>query len=157
MAAILLTCLQRELSLNVEYDKDYCDMTVWCNDMKEKGFTLVEIIVAFAIFAASVMIIISIIPTSVLSIKKAEDMQAANSYGLTLVEERRNNRPSYSSYPVTEFQTEKKINSTVFTMQRDLYAIDIQEPHRLYDIVVTIRWARQPQPLVLTTRVYYNE
>jgi uncharacterized protein (TIGR02598 family) len=123
----------------------------------DRGLTLVEIIVAVAILASSILIIISIIPTGVLSLKKSEDIQSASAYGMELIEEVRNSRPDYQNYPVTDLDVEKSLNNTNFRFQRDIYAIDLQTPHRLFDIIVTVNWPRQPQPLRLSTRVYFQE
>jgi prepilin-type N-terminal cleavage/methylation domain-containing protein len=122
-----------------------------------EGFTLIEMIVALGIIAVSLIMIISIIPTGVLSLKKAEDIQSASAYGMSLIEETRKSRPAYTAYPVTDLTAEKVFNNTRFLFQRDIYAIDSQNPHNFYDIVVTITWSRQPQPLRLSTRILYQE
>jgi uncharacterized protein (TIGR02598 family) len=127
--------------------------------MKDTGraFTLIEMVVAIGIIATSLIMIVSIIPTGVLSLKKAEDYQSANAYGMSLIEETRNSRPACSSYPVTDLVAEKTFNNTKFLFQRDIYALDSRNPHEFYDILVTITWARQPQPLRLSTRILYQE
>lgn len=122
-----------------------------------KGLTLVEFIVAIAVFAASILIIISIIPTGVLSLRKAGDYQSATAYGMSLIEEFRNTRPEFAEYPVTDLDMGKSLNNSDFRFQRDIYAIDAQIPHRLFDVIVTVRWQKQQQPLRLATRVYFQE
>ncbi|MDQ7822007.1 MAG: type II secretion system protein [Candidatus Eremiobacteraeota bacterium] len=124
---------------------------------EERAFTLIEIVVALAILAASLILIISVIPTGVMSLKKAEDYQSASAYAAYLVEEARQQRPPSASYPLTDWVGEKAINRTVFTFQRDIYAVDRQEPHRVFDIIVTVRWVRTPRPLTLSTRVYFQD
>jgi len=127
------------------------------NKNKVSGLTLVEIIVAVAIIATALILIVSIIPTGILSLKKAEDYQSASSYGMALIEEVKNRRPEHLAYPVTDLDFNRDFNNTTFHFQRDIYAIDVQVPHRLFDIVVTINWSQQPEPITLSTRVYYQE
>jgi type II secretory pathway pseudopilin PulG len=122
-----------------------------------KGLTLVEIIVAIAVFAASILIIVSIIPTGVLSLRKAGDYQSATAYGMSLIEEIKSARPDYADYPVTDLDMGKSLNNSDFQFQRDIYAIDAQIPHRLFDVIVTVTWQKQQQPLRLATRVYIQE
>lgn len=123
----------------------------------QKGFTLIEVIVATALVAISLFIIASIIPTGILSLKKAEDYQSASALGMSLIEDVRAEKPHHASYPVTDLVTERELNNTQFHVQRDIYALNQQSPPRFFDCLVTIRWNRQPVPLKLSTRLYFRE
>jgi len=123
----------------------------------QKGLTLIEVIVATALIAISLFIIASIIPTGILSLKKGEDYQSASALGMSLIEEVRSEKPHHSSYPVTDIVATRELNNTLFTLQRDIYALDQQSPPRFFDVIVTIGWNRQPVPLRLSTRLFFRE
>lgn len=112
-----------------------------------RGFTLVESIVAAALIGACLLTIVSIIPSGVLSLKKAEDLQAATSYGLEVLELRR------SRLDAGELKHEITLNATRFEV---VSRVD-QRSHtggHLYDFVVTVSWNRQPCPVRLATRLF---
>ncbi len=116
-----------------------------------RGFSLVEIVVASALVAATVLMVMGLIPFGVTSLKKAENMQAATAYGVEVLEARRasilQERPAIpDAIDVRLNQTEFHVESTTRTTAHPA--------GRLVDISVTVTWNRQPVPVVLATRVY---
>ncbi len=77
--------------------------------------------------------------------------------GMSLIEDIRVEKPHHASYPVTDLVSDRELNNTQFHLQRDIYALDHQNPHRFFDVLVTIGWNRQPVPLRLSTRLYFRE
>lgn len=111
------------------------------------GFTLVESIVAAALIGACLLTIISVIPSGVLSLKKAEDLEAATAYGMEVLEMRR------ARLDPGEMTHEITMNATRF----DVVSRVDEQPHpggHLYDFVVTVSWNRQPCPVRLATRLF---
>lgn len=111
-----------------------------------RGFTLLEVVLAAALLAASLLVIVSLIPSGVLSLKKAENIQAATAYALEVLEW---DRANFSSTAPPDSQV--TLNGTVFHVHNDVYAVPTYSG--LYDLAVTVSWDRQPQPVILATRV----
>lgn len=114
-----------------------------------RGFTLVEVILAAALVAASILLMVGMLPTGVLALKKAEDLQAATAYGVEVLEARSAALPSApyaGAFSIT-------LNGTRFRVETDLTAVPHPSGH-LYDLAVTLRWNHQPAPVRLATRLY---
>ncbi len=120
-----------------------------------RAFTLMEIVVCIALIAISVLIILGLIPMGAVSLQKAQDVQAATLYGTELLED--GARPDYvpPSPDRVDRDFEVTLNHTTYHVQRAIYACDASHPPRLYDVVVTVAWSAQPQPVSLRTRVYH--
>jgi uncharacterized protein (TIGR02598 family) len=111
-----------------------------------RGFTLAEVIVAAGLVAMSALMIVTLLPSGVLSLKKAENLQAATAYALEVIEAHRAHSTVAPDFKVT-------LNDTQFRVQSTTRAV----PHpsgRLQDVLVTVTWNRQPQPVSLATRLY---
>lgn len=117
--------------------------------MGGRGFTLVEVIVAAALVAASILLMVGLLPTGVLALKKAEDVQAATAYGVEVLETRSAALPPApftSAFWIT-------LNGTRFRVRTVVSAVPHPSGH-LYDLAVTVTWNRQPAPVRLFTRLY---
>jgi uncharacterized protein (TIGR02598 family) len=110
-----------------------------------RGLTLVEILMAIGILAMGILFVVSIIPSSVLSLQKAEDMQAAAAYGMELIEAARMEPPDTEEtreFIVTINRTELRFERRVISVEEDLF-----------DIVVVATMHPDKPPLRLATRV----
>ncbi|MHB2015509.1 MAG: type IV pilus modification PilV family protein [Candidatus Xenobia bacterium] len=114
--------------------------------MVSRGFTLVEILVSLAILAAGVVFVVSIIPTAVLTLQRAEDLQAATAYGQELVEDARAHVPTAAGRD-RDFQV--TLNRTEFHVTRDIVVFPDLE-----DVVVTLQGPSDQQPVKLATRLF---
>lgn len=104
---------------------------------------------AAALLAACVLTVITLIPSGVVSLKKAEDIQAATAYGLEVLETRRamlDPAAAATTYEIT-------LNQTTFQVTSRGRAIS-HPGGRLVNVVVEVTWNRQPQPVLLSTRVF---
>lgn len=118
---------------------------------------MIEILVATALIAVALIMIVSVVPTGIFSIKRAADFQSASTYGNELLEDARVTALAYPSYPVTDRNLSITLNNTVFHVTRDVYAVDGKVPHRLFDVVVSARWTGQPVPQRFYTRIYVSQ
>lgn len=113
-----------------------------------QGFTLVEVIISVALIGAGLLLVLSLIPSGVLSLKKAEDLQTATAYGLEVIEVTRSgleNTAHLAEFDVT-------LNNTDFHVRRQYYEVSNTDG-RLHDVVVTIEWNAQSAPVQLSTRL----
>lgn len=118
------------------------------------GWTLLEITVSAVLVAVAVVVIVGLIPTTVTSLKKSENMQAATLYAVEVLEDaRRTDFVPDASHRRCDRTLE--INHIAFAVARDVYALDGEDPPRLYDVVVKVTWKPQPVPVELKTRVYH--
>lgn len=113
----------------------------------KRGFTMVEVIVAAALLGACVLLIVGLVPSGVLSLKKAEDLQAASAYALQVLEFHRK-----TARPDQDEAFDVALNQTQFHVHVQTSAVPAHA-ERLADLCVTMSWNRQPAPLVLATRV----
>lgn len=112
--------------------------------MKRRGLSLLEVVIALALVALGVVFVLGIIPTGVLSVKRSEDMEAATSYGMEVIENARHKLP-----PEAETDTYVTFNKTDFHVQRAIYSVDDYTT----DIVVVVRWSEESPGIRLATRV----
>lgn len=109
------------------------------------GLTLIEVLLAVALLAMGILFVVSIIPTSVLSLKKAENMQAAAAYGMELIECARLAPPQAGE--TREFEV--TINQTSIKFVREVAPL----ADDLFDVVVTATVDAEEPPLRMATRV----
>lgn len=107
-----------------------------------------DVIISVALLAAGLLVILSLIPSGVLSLKKAENLQTATAYAVEVVETSRRGieqTPWLDQFHVT-------INDTDFRVRRDAQAVH-DSNGRLVDVQVTVEWDQQPTPVRLVTRM----
>jgi prepilin-type N-terminal cleavage/methylation domain-containing protein len=122
------------------------------------GFTLIEIIMALALFSMCIFLVINVIPTGVMTLKKAEDLQSASLYGQEIIEDAVRSFPKGAAYfPVKDREFDITMNSTQFHVTREIYNVDTCTPPKLFDIVVVVSWDRQPMPLRLGRRLFLRD
>lgn len=113
-----------------------------------RGFSLIEVIIASALVAAGVMVLLTLIPSGVLSLKKAEDLQTATAYGLEVMEISRGGFERSSA--LDDFHI--TLNSTEFHVTRQFWPV-ADTDNRLFDVQVSVSWNGQPVPVQLSTRM----
>lgn len=94
------------------------------------------------------MVIVSLIPSGVLSLKKAENLQTAAAYAVEVIETSRrgiDQTPWLEQFPVT-------LNNTEFRVKREAQTV-ANSDGRLVDVRVTIEWDGQPTPVRVATRL----
>jgi type II secretory pathway pseudopilin PulG len=120
---------------------------------RRRGWALLEVVVASLLIAVALMVIAGLIPASVTSMKKAENIQAATLYATEVLEDAR--RPDFIPDASRRLWERKlDLNQIAFTVQREIYGVDGNEPPDLYDVVVKVTWEPQPVPVELRSRVY---
>ena len=112
---------------------------------KLRAFSLLELIMAVALLAVGILFIASLIPSSVLGLKKAEDTQAAAAYGIELIENARLSPPTAPDR--REFR--RTLNGTDFQFVRQIYGVDDE----LFDVVVIASGNPEYPPMRIATRV----
>lgn len=128
-----------------------------CLERKRKrpgwaGLTLVEVMVAVALIAVSLMLVLALIPAGIHSAQRAENVQAAAAWSRQLLE----NAPVPEEFPIppeiakTEHQA--KIGSTNFTAVRTLSTIPGES--YLYKIEVETNWDDAVEPVRLSLTKY---
>lgn len=105
------------------------------------GWTLVEIMVAVVILASALMLVLGLMPGGVLSLQKAENLQAATAFGEELLE----TAPAPESFPVTPETFQRKANGTDFEATRSVR----RESETTYLIEVSVNWSTAERPLLL--------
>lgn len=103
--------------------------------------TLVETLVAVGLLAGAGMLILSLLPTGVLSLKKAERIQTATGIAQELVE----NAPAPSGAAETSEQLVRELNGTRFTVTRRLRPLG----DGIYETHVRVEWSDEAPPVEL--------
>ena len=117
-----------------------------------RGLTLVEVMVAIALIAVSLMLVLALIPAGIHSAQRAENVQAAAAWSRQLLE----NAPVPDEFPIpseiarTEHQT--KIGSTDFSAVRTLNTIPGES--YLYKVAVETTWGEAVEPVRLSLTKY---
>lgn len=111
---------------------------------RERGLSLLEIVIAMALAALGFLFILGILPAGITSIKRSEDLETATAYGMELMEDARRGLPPEMA---TEFTIE--MNLTRFKFVREIYRVDGD----LSDIVVVGTWSEDLPGIRLVTRV----
>ena len=109
-----------------------------------RGGTLLEIVVAAGILALAIPLVLNLLPTGLLSLRKAESLQISTSLAFYRMDEARLLAPRSGPQPVELVQ----IGPQTFTLAREFYQVDAQR----WDVVVVC----QPQglaPVRLATRL----
>ncbi len=101
---------------------------------------------ATSLLAGCVLVIVAMLPSGVLSLQKAQNIQAATAYGLEVMEVTR------TQFTPTALDFKANLNGQSFHVQRAVYPVPSASP--LYDVAVTVSWDGQPVPVVLSTRLY---
>lgn len=112
--------------------------------MRRRGWTLVEIMVAVMLLATALMMVLSLMPTGILSLKQAENVQTATAFGEGLLE----GAPIPESFPVAEEEIRQTINGTEFVATRSYQKLTDTS----YDVRVKIEWSTGRQPLEMRLR-----
>ncbi len=111
-----------------------------------RGVSLLEVVVAVALLAIGIVFVLSLLPSSVLTLKRAEDMQAATAYGMEVLHDAELRVPSIAG---RDRDLHFEINGTSFHVTRDVLPVDAL----LTDVVVTVKWRDDVPPLKLATRL----
>jgi len=128
----------------------------WKARRKHAAMTLAELIVGLFLFAIVIIPVFGIIPLSYLSVKKAEDFSTASLYAQEIANSYRIHNPGLM---VPSLCTKKDVllNNTEYYVHIGLYGIDLELPHTLVDVVVTLYWKKIPEQTRIMTRVHYGE
>jgi hypothetical protein len=111
------------------------------------GLSILETVLAISLLSAILIFVLSILPTGVFSLKKAEDLEAASAYGESWLDQARQSPPSGNG---TDRTADVALNHTTFHVVRSVRQI----PPDLVDVTVTMTWNPAEPPLHLGTRLY---
>ena len=117
------------------------------------GFSLIEVVVSVVLVAASLIVIVGMIPMGASAQRKSENMQAATLYACEVLEDAA--RTEYRPHDRDRFERDVTINDTAFHVVRVIYGVDASDLPQLYDAVVHVSWKPQPVPVELRLRVYH--
>lgn len=110
----------------------------------QAGFSLTEVIVASALLAMAVPLLVNLLPTSFLSLRKAQNLQAATSMALYRIDEVAFLRPRSG----VDLRESIQVGEQKFVVTREFYQIDAQR----WDVVVACD-SENLAPVRLATRV----
>lgn len=99
------------------------------------GFSLLEVIIAFAIFGVAIVTIFQLFSVSLRSVRKADDHAKALVYAKSMMDE------AYSSTDPTESSSNIEFEG-YFEGSRDvtIKALSEDEKTKLYEVSVTVTW-----------------
>lgn len=102
---------------------------------RSNGFSLLEVIIAFAIFGVAIVTIFQLFSVSLRSVRKADDHAKALIYSRSMMDE------AYSSADPTESSSNIEFEG-YFEGSRDvtLKSLSEDEKTKLYEISVTVTW-----------------
>lgn len=109
-----------------------------------RGFSLTEVIVAAAVFALAIPLLLNLLPTSFLSLRKAEALQACTSLALYRMDE------ADFLPPVAGINLDERIQvgRRSYRLVREFYRVDSSR----LDVVVSCQCDSYP-PVLLATRL----
>lgn len=110
-------------------------MTQYSASLRSNGFSLLEVIIAFAIFGIALVTIFQLFSVSLRAVQKADDHARALIYSKSLLDE------AYSSSDLTESSSSIEFEE-YFEGSRmvTLKASSEDEKTKLYEITVTVTW-----------------
>ncbi len=95
--------------------------------------------VAVVILASALMLVLGLMPGGVVSLQKAENLQAAGAFAQELLE----STPVPESFPVAAENFQRKLNGTDFEAVRSI----TRESPTTYLIEVSVTWSTAERPL----------
>ncbi|MFN8608170.1 MAG: prepilin-type N-terminal cleavage/methylation domain-containing protein [Vulcanimicrobiota bacterium] len=95
----------------------------------KRGFSLVEVIVAAGLLAVSIPLLLNLLPTSFLSLRKAELMQQATSMALYRLDEAQFLTPRRG----VDLDEVQRVGARDYRLVREFYQLDSQR----WDVVVS--------------------
>lgn len=101
---------------------------------------------ALGLIGLGIIFVLSIIPSSVLTLKRAEDLQAATAYGVRLLNEAQQSPPTTAGVDRDEHVV---LNATDFHLKRQVLKVD----DSMMDVIVTVKWRDDVPPVTLATRL----
>jgi hypothetical protein len=110
---------------------------------RRSGFSLLDIVMGISILSMVILFVVSLLPSSVGSLRRAEALQGATLYGTELLEAAR------AAPPGTPVDTVVTLNSTSMHVTREILPLG----NRLVDVKVTVTYRPDAQPVLLTTRL----
>lgn len=116
---------------------------------RRAGFTLMEIVVCIVLISVCTILVVSIIPEGVVSIKKAENVEMATMYATEVAD-------TVSSGTTVASPIDVTLNHTAFHVTTDVTAVDsgsgLNIASRLQQANVTVTWPDQEVPVRVATR-----
>ena len=119
------------------------------------GLSLVEVTVSLTLAALVMLFILNLIPSGVLALRKAQDVQAASAYGYGLMEDATAALLSQRSVPAST-DVRVTLNDTEFHVTRTVL-LSASTPPCSGDVRVRVEWGRQPVPMTFFTTVYLSD
>lgn len=112
--------------------------------MARRGLSLLEIIFALGILATLLPLVLNLLPTSLLALRRSEQLQSATSLALYRVDEAQY-LPRRAG---VDLQEDVRLGELTYHVVREMYRVD----DRRYDVAVACGSSELP-PVVLRTRL----
>ncbi|MBI3924867.1 MAG: hypothetical protein HY319_04950 [Armatimonadetes bacterium] len=114
-----------------------------------RGLSLLEVVVALGLLALVLPMLVNLIPSSAVALRRAQDIDAATAYAHKVLEEARRDS---TLAPGATLEAEVTINRTNFRMIREVYEVS-PASLGLVDVVVLMQGTPSFPPIRLSTRM----
>ena len=125
--------------------------------MSRRGATLIEVLLAFTLTALMIVLILNLFPTSMATVRQAEQRQVAGTLAESQLERRA--RLPFSSLPVglrEQIPSPPPQDGIEYHTQLEVTQVLGEDPQFLRALKVTVRWDYRGRSLQLTRQLYLH-
>ncbi len=120
---------------------------------RERGFKLLEVIVASAIFFTVSFLFINLLPASFWATRKADNLVTAHAAASSKLELLKSG-PFQDLQVGGSFSEVQSFNGTKFTLTTDVSEVAGRDPQLLRRVVVTVNWSERSGPKEAVVETY---